>query len=1238
MLTKHVVGLLLLSSAWGWLVASAPDHNVIPPYKRVLNPAQAKQVAELEKAIAHLIAGAKFAEACQPAEEVLALRTEAQGKEHWEAVSARIGLEVIRAVSKRPAGDQQAFAGIGKLHEEAHAFVNRRLYSQAQPLLEQMLAIRRQVLGEQHPLTASSYHNLAANLDDQSQYAQAQPLYEKALAICRQVLGEQDPDTASSYNSLAANLDAQGQHPQAQPLCEKALAIRRQLLGELHSDTAASYNQVALNLYAQAKYAQAQPLYEKALAIRRQALGEQHPDTARSYNNAAMNLNALGQYGQAQPLFEKALAIGRQVLGEQHPDTATGYNNVAFNLDAQGQHAQAQPLYEKALAIRRQALGEQHPVTAGSYHNVGANLAAQGQYAQAQPLVEKALAVRRQVLGEQHPLTAQSYNNVAFNLNAQGKVAQAQPLFEKALAVRRQVLGEQHPLTARSYNNVAFNLDAQGQYAQAQPLVEKALAIRRQVLGEQHPDTAQSYNNVAFNLNAQAKFTQAQPLYKQALAIRRQVLGEQHPLTARSYNNVAFNLDAQGQYAQAQPLYEQALAICRQVLGEQHHDTAQTYINLGVNLAAQGRTRQAVACWEAACRSFESARLHAAGTGFDRSLFQREFISPRAFLASALAGLHEPEQAWQHAEAHLARGLLDDLDPTSRQNPGVSARLAQLDEQLVPLLGRSNLSVPERARRDALLQEADALRKALSEAAAARAAKRLLPLEKVQAALPADTAVVFWLDVLKHHWACVVRHAGPPIWQPLPGTGPDKGWTADDDTLAQRTYTSLVLPHAARRESLLVALRTQRLEPVLPHLNGIQRLLIVPTGLMARLPLEALTDRFTISYIPSPSVFAQLQQRHRRLDGHTLLALGDPAFTPHSQKTATPPDHGLLISAVVPGGNAAKSGLKPGDILLRYNDQPVQTQAGLKLVEAGPPVPAQLWRDGQTLPVRLPAGKLGVLLDKRPVAEALVAWQQSVYAQVAQRSEPIAPLPGTKVEVAALAPLVPHSKLLLGSDASEQTLEQLAQAGQLKRYRLIHLATHGQVNEGVPTESALLLAQDRISHKLDDQLEQTLNHQKRLDGRLTVGTILDKWQLDADQVVLSACETGLGTNAWGEGLLGFAQALLQKGAHSVVLSRWKVDDAATALLMERYYQNILGKRAGLKGPLPRAEGLREAKQWLRSLTAAQVEAQVQRLPGSGALRSVKPAVPVAGAKAAGNGRPFAAPYYWAAFVLIGDPD
>ena len=92
--------------------------------------------------------------------------------------------------------------------------------------------------------------------------------------------------------------------------------------------------------------------------------------------------------------------------------------------------------------------------------------------------------------------------------------------------------------------------------------------------------------------------------------------------------------------------------------------------------------------------------------------------------------------------------------------------------------------------------------------------------------------------------------------------------------------------------------------------------------------------------------------------------------------------------------------------------------------------------------------------------------------------------------------------------------------------------------------------------------------------------------------MLSACESGLGLAAGGEGYLGFAQPLFAKGARSLVLSLWKVNGTATALLMNRFYQNPLGKRPGLSRPLPKAAALDEAKHWLRELTVGGIGSEL----------------------------------------------
>jgi CHAT domain-containing protein len=152
-----------------------------------------------------------------------------------------------------------------------------------------------------------------------------------------------------------------------------------------------------------------------------------------------------------------------------------------------------------------------------------------------------------------------------------------------------------------------------------------------------------------------------------------------------------------------------------------------------------------------------------------------------------------------------------------------------------------------------------------------------------------------------------------------------------------------------------------------------------------------------------------------------------------------------------------------------------------------------------------------------------------------------------------------------------------------------------------------------------------------------------EWQLDADLVTLSACQTALGPDGGGEGLLGFSQVLLGRGARSLLLSLWKVDDTATALLMTRFYQNLLGKREDLKAALPKAEALQEAKRWLRSLPRAEVEKLAGELAKGEVRAKEEPKTPLPPPEVpkptvpAGE-TPFAHPRYWAAFILLGDPE
>ena len=333
-------------------------------------------------------------------------------------------------------------------------------------------------------------------------------------------------------------------------------------------------------------------------------------------------------------------------------------------------------------------------------------------------------------------------------------------------------------------------------------------------------------------------------------------------------------------------------------------------------------------------------------------------------------------------------------------------------------------------------------------------------------------------------------------------------------------------------------------------------------------------------------------------------------------------------------------------MLLSYNGTALKKREDLKtLPEPGQPVPVEVWHEGRVDHRDLAPGKLGVIFDPRPAPEAIAANRALHKVLVAARSGDgeFAPLPGTLYEVETLARLFKADDrpvhVLLGTDASESEFYRLAASGELGRFGFIHLATHGVIDEAIPTRSAVILTQTG----LPDPLEQALNNKPVYDGRLLVREIQHDWELKAELVTLSACETALGRNEGGEGFVGFTQALLMSGARSVCLSLWKVDDTATALLMQRFYANLLGRRPGLKAPLPKAEALREAKAWLRGLRRSEVLAVTAALSGGvergKGTKARQPSGLTAAIPAGGdNDRPYDPPHFWAAFVLAGDPD
>ena len=335
------------------------------------------------------------------------------------------------------------------------------------------------------------------------------------------------------------------------------------------------------------------------------------------------------------------------------------------------------------------------------------------------------------------------------------------------------------------------------------------------------------------------------------------------------------------------------------------------------------------------------------------------------------------------------------------------------------------------------------------------------------------------------------------------------------------------------------------------------------------MPVEALAAALpedcaaVISYAPSGSMYARLTRcAADPAAPPRLLAMGDPAFAepPKPAKLPPPPDHGVAIASVLPNGTADLFGIRAGDVLLEYDGKALRTMDDLLVVPAGDRaarVPIKLWRDGEVRTLEIAAGRLGIRTN--PELSAATGRAGAAARGRDPRSDPgrgSRPCPAPAARSGRSPGCSPRS----ASRASWKTRPPIRRCSDWPRRassRRYRYPPPGHPRQGRPRRRHELGALPGRRARRPDSSDPDGTG---ADGRLTAEQIVRTWDLDADLVVLSACESGLGRYAGGEGYLGFAQPLFARGARSLVLSLWKVDDDATALLMARFYRNLLGKR------------------------------------------------------------------------------
>lgn len=384
--------------------------------------------------------------------------------------------------------------------------------NRARPLLEEALAIRRKIHGEDHPEVADSLYDLGVLLHYQGEGRQAETLLRRALELHIEHLGPTHPRVVSDLLFLGSLLRSSGRLTEAESMLRRALKVQRDS-GEISSPSREMdiLGQLAAVLHRQARYQDAEKTYREALDLGN-SWNPKHPKTASTMANAGAMYVDWGKYNKAEPLLRNALALQLELLGPHHHSSINARTNLAYLLHQKGHYTEAESLYRKAVALSRKNLGENSSSYVINVNNLGLLLYETDRLTEAHHLFEENLRRQRQVWGESHPNVAFALTNLGRVLRAMHRYADAERFFRQGLELRRQTLPPEHPALSGSLTSLGALRLERGEPVEAEEMLREALQIRQRSYSAEDWRTAQTENLLGAALAAQERYREAEPM------------------------------------------------------------------------------------------------------------------------------------------------------------------------------------------------------------------------------------------------------------------------------------------------------------------------------------------------------------------------------------------------------------------------------------------------------------------------------------------------------------------------------------------------------------------------------------------------------------------------------------------------------------------------------------------------------------------------------------------------------
>lgn len=883
----------------------------------------------------------------------------------------------------------------------------------------------------------------------------------------------------------------------------------------------------------------------------------------------------LGERRKALDYFQQSLTLGRQAGSIS--DQAVILSNMGTISGHLGELDKALMFYSEALAALQQAStsaanAEHRRALRWAEANILINVASArhklGDFQMAIDTGNQVLSIIREQRGASTPgindrkLEGVALNIVALALSAAGETQKPLEYNLESLRILEQI-GDQRN-QAVTLNDIGLIYQLRGDQAQAVRSFQQSLALAKRV----NDPVAQSValQHLGWSYEALGERDKALASLAEALTLTRAATAREDELVALRRLGAIYLRS--GDQRRAIEHLQLSLQISRALKQVAHEAATQSL--LAQAHRELGALSQALASGEAALRITESLRAGVASQD-RRSTFFSAVQDRYASHIETLMQLHGQYPTEDYAATALAvseraraRGLLELLaesrvDIRVGVETGLLERERHLHRQInakaeaqSKLLNSKHTEeqaaafTNELADLTAQLQEVQTAIRRASPPYAALMQPQPLAASDVQRLLDDQTVLLEYALGEKSSYLWAVTPTAINSYQLPPG--------AEIETAARKVYDLLTArqpPSAlnatqqfARVKQAEAAYPTQAaalsrmlLAPIAGQL-GRKRLVIVASGMLEYLPFAALPDPSTAN----KTTGVPLLVNHEVINlpsASTLAVLRREAAT----RTAATKSVAVLADPV----------FTPDDPRIRAISKNRQTTAAVNAPAANRIAPA----------------------SAQPTTNLARAVRDFNFAEARGG---LARLPFSREEAETILALEPRGAgfKALSFAANRQT----ATSPELGQYRVVHFATHGLLNSEHPELSGLVFS-------LVDETGQPQ------DGFLRLHEIFNL-RLSADLIVLSACQTALGKQIRGEGLVGLTRGFMYAGTTRVMASLWQVNDLATAELMKHFYRGLL------------KDGLRPAA----ALRAAQLELL--------------------------KGKQWRQPYYWAAFVLQGE--